>query len=147
MATLAETLIGSNCITTARTTEEINAIEELVKKGDWIPLDAKDRKTLHDAAEQVLLDTFDLLRTKPGTAELENVYNIALQLKDLKHKIQIYDMADVFGILTFDETTGVPTNANAIDLFDHYKMVTSKQVKQCCQYLNKFASEYIIQNL
>eukprot|EP00957_Ditylum_brightwellii_P008661 657586-Ditylum_brightwellii.AAC.1 len=103
MATLAETLLCSNCLTTARTTEEIHAIEVVVKKGDHAALDAKDMKKLRDAAEQALPDAFDLLRTKPGTAELKNVYNIVLRLTDLKHKIQIYDMVDVFGILMFDK--------------------------------------------
>eukprot|EP00957_Ditylum_brightwellii_P107076 8169817-Ditylum_brightwellii.AAC.1 len=72
MSTHTEILIGRDHCTTAR---------------------AKEQK-LYDAAEEALPDTFDLLRTKPGIDELENVYNIALQIKYLKHKIQLYDMAD-----------------------------------------------------
>eukprot|EP00957_Ditylum_brightwellii_P178716 13612604-Ditylum_brightwellii.AAC.1 len=33
-----------------------------------------------------------MFRTKQGSQELENVYNIALLIKDLHRKIQLYDM-------------------------------------------------------
>eukprot|EP00957_Ditylum_brightwellii_P087598 6668774-Ditylum_brightwellii.AAC.1 len=80
-----------------------------------------------------------MFHTKQGTQEPENVYNIALLIKDLQKKIQLYDMKDVFTVLSFDEN-GLPTNDPPISLFSHFKILPLERIKQHCRYLAQFGS-------
>eukprot|EP00957_Ditylum_brightwellii_P051324 3891597-Ditylum_brightwellii.AAC.1 len=115
MTTPAERFLGADRLSIACTVGQIHAIKVIVKKTDHASsLDAKELKKLQDSAEEDLTEQFDIFRIKPGTQELENVYNIALLMQDLSRKVQLYDMEDIFGILIFDGA-GVPTAVEPID--------------------------------
>eukprot|EP00957_Ditylum_brightwellii_P147312 11217040-Ditylum_brightwellii.AAC.1 len=59
-----------------------------------------------------------MFHTNQGTEELKNVYNIALLVKDLQKKMQLYGMGDVFIVLSFDENR-LPTTDPPISLFSY----------------------------
>eukprot|EP00957_Ditylum_brightwellii_P113770 8673681-Ditylum_brightwellii.AAC.1 len=83
---------------------------------------------MQDSVEEGLMEQFDNFRTIAGMQGVENLYNIALLLQDLSRRVQLYDMEDIFGILTFD-SAGVPTAADPIDLFEHNKTIPLLQIK------------------
>eukprot|EP00957_Ditylum_brightwellii_P130610 9963981-Ditylum_brightwellii.AAC.1 len=79
----AEQLFGADHVTTALMADEFNALEVIAKKTEQGGLETKVLRTLRDAAEAPFVTRFDMLHTKQGTQELENVHNIALLIKDL----------------------------------------------------------------
>eukprot|EP00957_Ditylum_brightwellii_P049339 3743655-Ditylum_brightwellii.AAC.1 len=146
MLSPADQLLGDDHVTTAQTADEFNVLEVIVKKTEQGGLEPKVLRKLRDAAEAPLVKKCDMFCTKQGSQELENVYSIALLIKDLQTKIQLYDMECVFTALSFDEN-GSPTNNPPISLFSHYKILPLERIKQCCRYLVQFGSPYVVQNL
>eukprot|EP00957_Ditylum_brightwellii_P086685 6596261-Ditylum_brightwellii.AAC.1 len=126
--------------------DEFNALDVIVKKTEWSSLEPKVLRKLRDAAEAPLMTKFDMFCTKQGTQEMENVYTIALLIKELQKKIQLYDIEDVFTVLSFDEN-GLPTTDPPISLFSHYKILLLERIKKCCKYLAQFGFPYVVQNL
>eukprot|EP00957_Ditylum_brightwellii_P090323 6878906-Ditylum_brightwellii.AAC.1 len=83
-------------------------------------------------------------QSQPPAGNINN--NIALLIKDLYRKIQLYDMSNTFNILNFDEQK-LPTNEPAVHLFEHYKMLPLERIRQHCKYLAQCGSPYVVQNL
>eukprot|EP00957_Ditylum_brightwellii_P183152 13949881-Ditylum_brightwellii.AAC.1 len=67
MTSPAEQLLGADCVTTAQTADEFNALEVIVKKTEQGGLEPKVLRKLRDAAEAPLVTKFDMLCTKQGT--------------------------------------------------------------------------------
>eukprot|EP00957_Ditylum_brightwellii_P210385 15364909-Ditylum_brightwellii.AAC.2 len=103
MSMYAEILLGMDCYMTAQSQDDVHVIKEDIKKSKCNNLDAKQLHNLQQDAEATLPTKFAMLCTKPGTQNLENVYNISLWIKDFRKKALLYDMADEFMSLNYDE--------------------------------------------
>ena len=135
MPTAAETLLGGTLRQSARSEADVLAEEIVVKKDKRNTLDSKQLDKLAECATASLEDKFDSLKPKPSTEELQNVYSVALLIKDLANRIARYDMADVFEILWFDDTTGNPLDKAPTNLLTHYKEIPLARIQKHCKYL------------
>eukprot|EP00957_Ditylum_brightwellii_P183985 14014768-Ditylum_brightwellii.AAC.1 len=147
MTTPAEQFLGADRLSALRNIADVHAIDVIVKKTERATvLDAKALHKFRENAESSLSTKFNIFRTKAVTPELENVYNVSLLIKDLKYKVQKYDLDDIFKIFTTDPIMGAATNAPLVNLFDHYKTLALKQLKEHCKYANKYLSPYFVQH-
>ena len=93
-----------------------------------------------DASEQILIN-----------------YNLQMRVKELRRRLESFDMLDVFNILQFQpKVTGIPLSTFpspvvpstvTIDLLKHWNLMTMEQIKQHVSFLRLYGQEWELQNL
>ncbi len=95
------------------------------------------------------MDTnFALLSLSVEEAQLENSYNMAIRIKELKKIMKLYDMADAFTIYLLDETdNNSPQIEKDLALLKDYMKLMLDQVKTLVHFFQHFGKDYDLQNL
>ena len=141
-------LLGGAIRATPRTEAEINKQKVPISKKDRDKLKPAELEKFKRQAVEGIPSKFAFLKPKQGTEELQNVYNLAIKLNQLREKLETFDMADEFETLpTTDDGVLLP-NAPTVNCFTNYKDLTLDMVRRSTRAYYLLADkDYVVENL
>ena len=109
------------------------------------PINSNDLRKLRSSATSPLANKFGMVPSETSDQQILVNYNIQMRIKELRRKLETYDMLDVFNILMFDpvhtatpfttSTTPVLPLPTIVNLLDAWENLTFDQVMHHVNFL------------